>query len=291
MSDPRVIIVTGLSGAGRSHAANVLEDLGYFVVDNLPPSLVVDVVDRVGVVEGTRSRVAMVVDTRGGLTARDLDEALKGLSSRGIRTTVLYLDADDAALARRFEETRRTHPVTEGTLTEKIAIERAAFEEIRGMSDVIVDTYDLNVHQLRQRIESAFSGELQSPRMRIDVVSFGFKRGVPRVVDVMFDVRFLPNPHWEPDLRPQTGLDDDVRDYVLNGADTGDFLAKLDDMLEFLVPRYQAEGKSYLTIGIGCTGGRHRSVALAEEVGRRLRDRRAAEVTIRHRDLREGRDP
>ena len=123
--------------------------------------------------------------------------------------------------------------------------------------------------------------------MRIDVVSFGFKRGVPRVVDVMFDVRFLPNPHWEPDLRPQTGLDDDV----LNGADTGDFLAKLDDMLEFLVPRYQAEGKSYLTIGIGCTGGRHRSVALAEEVGRRLRDRRAAEVTIRHRDLREGRDP
>ena len=291
MSDPRVIIVTGLSGAGRSHAANVLEDLGYFVVDNLPPSLVVDVVDRVGVVEGTRSRVAMVVDTRGGLTARDLDEALKGLSSRGIRTTVLYLDADDAALARRFEETRRTHPVTEGTLTEMIAIERAAFEEIRGMSDVIVDTSDLNVHQLRQRIESAFSGELQSPRMRIDVVSFGFKRGVPRVVDVMFDVRFLPNPHWEPDLRPQTGLDDDVRDYVLNGADTGDFLAKLDDMLEFLVPRYQAEGKSYLTIGIGCTGGRHRSVALAEEVGRRLRDRRAAEVTIRHRDLREGRDP
>jgi len=291
MSDPRVIIVTGLSGAGRSHAANVLEDLGYFVVDNLPPSLVVDVVDRVGVVEGTRSRAAMVVDMRGGLTAADLDEALKGLLSRGVRTTVLFLDADDAALARRYEETRRTHPVTEGTLSEKIAIERQAFEEIRGMSDVIIDTSELNVHDLRRRIESAFSGEFQSPRMRIDIVSFGFKRGVPRVVDVMFDVRFLPNPHWEPELRPQTGLDDPVRGFVLGDDDTEVFLAKLDDMLTFLVPRYRAEGKSYLTIGIGCTGGRHRSVAIAEEVGRRLRDEAVAEVTVRHRDLPKGQVP
>ena len=290
MSEPRVIIVTGLSGAGRSQAAKVLEDVGYFVVVNLPPSLIVDVVDRVGVAEGTRSRVAMVVDTRGGVTAGDLEEALKGLLSRGVRTTVLYLDADEPTLARRFEETRRTHPVTEGTLADKIAIERSAFEEIRGMADVIVDTSDLNVHDLRRRIEAAFSGEMESPRMRIDVVSFGFKRGVPRVVDVMFDVRFLPNPHWDEALRPQTGLDDEVRDFVLGDDDTGAFLTKLDDMFEFLVPRYRAEGKSYLTIGIGCTGGRHRSVAISEEVGRRLRRDGAVDVSVRHRDLPDGRD-
>jgi UPF0042 nucleotide-binding protein len=285
MTAPRVIIVTGLSGAGRSHAANVLEDLGYFVVDNLPPTLIVDVVDRVGVVQGTRSRFAMVVDTRGGVTATDLDVALRGLHERTIETTVLYLDADDAALARRFEETRRTHPVAEGTLAEKIAIERGAFEEIRAMADIIIDTSDLNVHQLRDRIESAFSTDLDGARMRIDVVSFGFKRGVPRVVDLMFDVRFLPNPHWEPDLRPLTGLDAPVRDYVLGGPDVDVFLAKLDDLFEFVIPRYRAEGKSYLTIGIGCTGGRHRSVALAEEVGRRLGVREAADVMVRHRDI------
>ncbi len=290
MSEPRVIIVTGLSGAGRSQAANVLEDLGYFVVDNLPPTLIIDVVDRVGVPEGTRSRVALVVDTRGGLTASDLDDALKGLRGRGVRTTVLYLDADDPTLARRFEETRRTHPVAEGTLAEKIALERTAFEEIRGMSDVIIDTSELNVHELRKRIELAFSVEMESPRMRIDVVSFGFKKGVPRVVDVMFDVRFLPNPHWIPDLKPQTGLDDPVRSYVLESDDTEAFLERLDDMLEFLVPRYRAEGKSYLTIGIGCTGGRHRSVALAEEIGRRLRDGGVGDITIRHRDLDGGRE-
>jgi UPF0042 nucleotide-binding protein len=285
MTAPRVIIVTGLSGAGRSHAASVLEDLGYFVVDNLPPSLIVDVVDRVGVVEGIRSRFAMVVDTRGGVTATDLDAALGGLRQRAIETTVLYLDADDAALARRFEETRRTHPVPEGTLAEKIANERAAFEEIRAMADVIVDTSDLNVHQLRERIESTFSTDPGGARMRIDVVSFGFKRGVPRVVDLMFDVRFLPNPHWEPELRPLTGLDAPVREYVLQGPDVEEFLAKLDDLFDFVVPRYRAEGKSYLTIGIGCTGGRHRSVALAEEIGRRLREREAGEVIVRHRDI------
>jgi UPF0042 nucleotide-binding protein len=288
MAEPQVIIVTGLSGAGRSQAANVLEDLGFFVVDNLPPSLIVDVVDRVGVAEGTRSKVATVVDTRGGVTAAELGDALAALRGRGVRTTVLYLDADEATLARRFEETRRTHPVRDGTLAEKIAIERAAFEEIRGMSDVIIDTSDLNVHELRERIESAFSGEVESPRMAIDIVSFGFKRGVPRVVDVMLDVRFLPNPHWEPDLRPLTGLDEPVRSFVLGLGDTEEFLGRVEGLLEFLVPRYRAEGKSYLTIGIGCTGGRHRSVAIAEEVGRRL-SAGEVEVAVRHRDLRIGR--
>ncbi|MDJ0959855.1 MAG: RNase adapter RapZ [Acidimicrobiia bacterium] len=285
MTEPRVIIVTGLSGAGRSQAANALEDMGYFVVDNLPPSLIVDVVDRIGTADGARSRVATVVDTRGGVTADQLEEALAGLSDRSVLATILYLDADDAALSRRFEETRRTHPVTEGTLAEKIAIERAAFEDIRGMADVIIDTSDLTVHDLRRRVEAAFGDEADAQRMRINVVSFGFKRGVPRVVDVMFDVRFLPNPHWDPKLRPQTGLDDPVRTYVLDDADTQAFLAQLEGMLEFLVPRYRSEGKSYLTIGIGCTGGRHRSVAIAEELGRRLSPGSEVDVTVAHRDL------
>jgi UPF0042 nucleotide-binding protein len=219
------------------------------------------------------------------VTEADLDAALKGLLSRGVRTTVLFLDADDATLERRFEETRRTHPVQHGTLAEKIALERAAFEEIRGRADIIIDTSELNVHELRQQVEAAFSGEQQRRRMHIDIVSFGFKRGVPRVVDVLLDVRFLPNPHWVPELRPRTGLDDAVRDYVLNQDDATEFLDRVSDLLEFLVPRYEAEGKSYLTIGIGCTGGKHRSVALAEEVARRLLRDDAAEVTVRHRDL------
>ena len=284
MADPRAIIVTGMSGAGRSTAADVLEDLGYFVVDNLPPSLIIEVVDRAGVVEGTREKVAVVVDTRGGLTAVDLDLALRGLLGRGVPTTVLFLDADDQALIHRFEETRRTHPVEEGTLAEKIAIERKRFEEIRGMADVIVDTTDLNVHELRRNLEEAFDEDRPRRHMRIDVTSFGFKRGVPRVLDLLFDVRFLPNPHWIPELRRQTGRDEAVRDYVLNQGDSTAFMAKVDDMLEFLVPRYEAEGKAYLTIGIGCTGGRHRSVAIAEEGARRLSER-GVDVTVSHRDV------
>ena len=285
MTEPRVIIVTGLSGAGRSQAANVLEDMGYFVVDNLPPSLIVDVVDRIGTAEGTRSRVATVVDTRGGVTAEQLEDALARLGERGVQTTILYLDADDAALSRRFEETRRTHPVAEGTLAQKIAIERASFEDIRGMAHVIIDTSDLTVHDLRRRVEATFGDEGDAQRMRINVVSFGFKRGVPRVVDVMFDVRFLPNPHWDPKLRPQTGLDEPVRHYVLEDDDTQAFFEHLEAMLEFLVPRYRSEGKSYLTIGIGCTGGRHRSVAIAEEIARRLAPASTVDVTVAHRDL------
>ncbi len=284
MAEPRAVIVTGMSGAGRSQAANVLEDLGYFVVDNLPTSLIPEVVDRVGLVEGTREKLAIVVDSRAELTFEDLDRALIRLGSRGVRTTVLYLDAEDATLIKRYEETRRTHPVREGGLSDKIAAERKAFEEIRGAADVIIDTTDLSVHDLRRSIEHAFAEDQPTRRMRIDIVSFGFKRGVPRVIDLLFDVRFLPNPHWIPELRAQTGLDDPVRDYVLSRSDSERFVEHLVGMLEFLVPRYEAEGKSYLTIGIGCTGGKHRSVAIAEEVASAI----AAEdldLTVHHRDL------
>ena len=284
MGEPRAVLVTGMSGAGRSEAANVLEDLGYFVIDNLPMSLIPEVVDKIGLVEGVHEKLAVVADSRTDLTFEDLDRALNRLGSRGVRTTLLYLDADDAALIRRYEETRRTHPVREGKLSDKIAYERNAFEEIRGAADIIVDTTDLGVHDLRRSIERAFAETRPHRRMRVDVVSFGFKRGVPRVIDLLFDVRFLPNPHWVPGLRAQTGRDADVRAHVLGQEDSAQFVQHAVSMLEFLIPRYEAEGKSYLTIGVGCTGGRHRSVVIADEIVGAISDD-DLEVTVHHRDM------
>jgi UPF0042 nucleotide-binding protein len=279
-----VVIITGLSGAGRSQTSNILEDIGYFVVDNLPTVLISDLVVTAELAEGDRSRIAVVTDTRTGMNETDLDLAIIDLHRDGIRTTVLFLDADDEVLARRFEETRRPHPAIGESLGSAIANEREAFEPVRALADVVVDTSELNVHQLRDRIRQAFSEVESVPAMRVDVSSFGFKRGTPRVVDLMFDVRFLPNPHWEPELRPQTGLDAPVRDYVFQHDEAGEFLAKTTDMLDFLLPHYEAEGKSYLTIGVGCTGGRHRSVALAEAIGAHLRET-GVETSVHHRDI------
>ncbi len=279
-----VVIITGLSGAGRSEVSNILEDIGYFVVDNLPTVLISDLVATAGLAEGDRSRIAVGTDTRTGMNEVDLDLALMDLHRDGFRTTVLFLDADDAVLVRRFEESRRPHPAEGASLGRAIANERAAFEPVRALADVIVDTSDTNVHQLRDRIHDAFAGVESVPAMRVDVSSFGFKRGTPRVVDLMFDVRFLPNPHWEPELRPQTGLDDPVRDYVFSHAEAGEFLERTSDMLDFLLPHYEAEGKSYLTIAIGCTGGRHRSVALAEAIGAHLSSS-GVDTTVHHRDV------
>jgi UPF0042 nucleotide-binding protein len=279
-----VVIITGLSGAGRSQTSNILEDIGYFVVDNLPTVLISDLVVTAELAEGDRSRIAVVTDTRTGMNETDLDLAIIDLHRDGIRTTVLFLDADDEVLARRFEETRRPHPAIGESLGSAIANERKAFEPVRALADVVVDTSELNVHQLRDRIRQAFSEVESVPAMRVDVSSFGFKRGTPRVVDLMFDVRFLPNPHWEPELRPQTGLDAPVRDYVFQHDEAGEFLAKTTDMLDFLLPHYEAEGKSYLTIGVGCTGGRHRSVALAEAIGAHLRET-GVETSVHHRDI------
>lgn len=279
-----VMIVTGLSGAGRSQVSNILEDIGYFVVDNLPTVLISDLVVTAGLADGDRSRIAVVTDTRTGMNEVDLDLALIDLRRDGVRTTVLFLDADDAVLVRRFEESRRPHPADGTSLGQAIADEREAFEPVRAMADVIVDTSDLNVHQLRDRIRGAFADGESAPTMRVDVSSFGFKRGTPRVVDVMFDVRFLPNPHWEPELRPKTGLDEEVREYVFSHEEAGAFLTKTADMLDFLIPHYETEGKSYLTIGVGCTGGRHRSVALAEAIGAHLRGT-GVDTSIHHRDI------
>lgn len=282
-TEPHVVVITGMSGAGRSHAANVLEDLGYFVVDNLPADLIVDVVQRSGVGDTPRRRVAVVVDSRVGVTAEQLTDAIDLLQQIGFRTTVLFLDAEDSVLIRRFEETRRPHPFAAATLGESIALERASMLEIRGLADLIADTSNFNVHQLAERLRNAFSRGLPEGTMHIDVTSFGFKLGVPRVVDLLFDVRFLPNPHWEPDLRPLTGLDDPVRDYVFSHEEAGAFLDKVTDLLDFVLPEFERERKAYLTIGVGCTGGRHRSVALAEAIGDHLRND-GREVTVHHRD-------
>jgi len=280
----QVVIITGLSGAGRSQAANVLEDIGYFVVDNLPTEMIAGLVSTVGAAEGARSRIAVVADTRAGMSAQSLDSALMDLHRDGIRTTVLFLTAEDRVLARRFEETRRPHPVDASSLGVSIAIERSDFEGVRAVSDVIIDTTDFSVHELRDKLRDAFTDSVAHASMRVDVASFGFKRGVPRVVDLVFDVRFLPNPHWIPELRELTGKDEDVRRYVFEHAEADEFLVRVTELLDFLIPHYEAEGKSYLTIGIGCTGGRHRSVALTEAVGAYLRDQ-GVSTTIHHRDI------
>lgn len=283
MPDGRLVIVTGMSGAGRSVTAKVLEDNDFFVVDNLPLSLIADLVDEVGFLEGGRGKLAIAVDMRGEITLANLRAATAELLLRGIKATILFLDADDRVLAQRFAETRRVHPVRPGDLAEKIAIERRSLEEIRGAADIIIDTTDLNVHQLRERVEATFA-DLGPRRMRINVLSFGFKKGLPRVADLLFDVRFLPNPHWLPELRPLTGLDAEVRDYVFEQPDADPFISRTWEMLEFLVPRYAAEGKAYLTIAVGCTGGQHRSVAIAEELGARLSEL-DVDASVRHRDI------
>jgi UPF0042 nucleotide-binding protein len=284
MNEPfRLVVITGMSGAGRSTASKALEDVGYSVTDNLPADLIGEMVARARVPDSTRGRIAVVVDARSGLEFATLDAALLRLSEDEVPVTVLFLDADDEVLATRFEETRRPHPVAAPTVGESIAAERRALDGLRDRADMVIDTSDRNVHELREAIRDAF--EEQDRPMRVTVTSFGFKTGVPRVVDLVFDVRFLPNPHWEESLRPLTGLDAAVREHVLGSPDAAEFLDRVRALLGFLVPRYEAEGKSYLTIGIGCTGGRHRSVAIAEELAAWLEDRGDVDVTIRHRDI------
>lgn len=280
---PHVVIITGMSGAGRSLASKALEDLGYYVIDNLPAELIERVVARADLPGSERKRLAVVVDTRGGLDFEGLETVMRGLANDGIPTTVLFLDADDHVLATRYAENRRPHPVPAENLGESISRERDALEDLRGSADLIIDTTDLTVHELREAIEEAFAGGRPERPMKVSLLSFGFKHGVPRIVDVMLDVRFLPNPHWEADLRPLTGLDEPVRDFVLGNDDTGEFLDKTRSLLDFLVPRYESEGKAYLTVGIGCTGGRHRSVTIAEELGSWLASR-GSDVSVRHRD-------
>lgn len=284
-SSRRLVVITGMSGAGRSLAAKAMEDLGFFVVDNLPVDMISDVVTRVLPSGPGIGRMAVVADIRGGLQFSELRTVLQSVAAEGVAITLLYLDADDEELSRRFEETRRPHPVPGETLAESLEAERQVMEDVRGQADVIIDTTDLTVHDLRHSIRDIFSSEVQRRPLQVTVTSFGFKHGVPRVVDLLLDVRFLPNPHWVDELRPLTGLDQAVRGHVLDDDNAVRFLSMTRDLLDFLIPLYTAEGKSYLTIALGCTGGKHRSVVLAEELGLWLSERGDVEPAVRHRDV------
>ena len=284
VDQPRLVIITGMSGAGRSHAAEFLEDAGYGVVDNLPPSLIRDVVAHVELDEREAARLAVVVDTRRGLTFDELDHALLEVDAMGVAITVLFLDANDATLLKRYSEARRPHPVEGESLADSLVAEREALANLRESADIVIDTSDRTLPELTEQLRSAFGDSLPGRPLRISLVSFGFKYGVPPAIDLLFDVRFLANPHWEPKLRPLTGLDPAVSDYVLESDDAKVFLEHLSEMLAFLVPRYIAEGKKYLSIAVGCTGGRHRSVAIAEEMARRLGEDDITAST-RHRDI------
>jgi UPF0042 nucleotide-binding protein len=279
------VVITGLSGAGRSQAADDLEDLGWFVIDNLPTELIPKVAELAQSPGTTHPRIALVVGL--GAHQGDLMRALGELRAGGGAVRQLFLDASTDVLVRRYEGTRRRHPLLgpgEEGLTDAIERERALLEPVKAEADVVVDTSDLNVHQLHDRIVDLFGEDHPEAGMQTRIVSFGYKHGLPLDVDIVLDCRFLPNPHWVDELRPFTGLDEQVRRYVLDQEAAGDLLTRLDDLLGLLLPAYVAEGKSYLTLAFGCTGGRHRSVAIAESVAEILR-RRGFEPTVVHRDI------
>lgn len=282
---PRILIVTGLSGAGRTTASNVIEDLGWFVIDNLPPTLIQRVSDLAFTPGSSVSRLALVADARGREFFSALVDTIRELRRGESDVRVLYLEADDEALVRRFEETRRRHPSAEGAgVLVGIRREREKLSELRGMADLIIDTSDLNVHELRERVVQVFDDASTAP-LHIEVVSFGFKRGSPRDADLLLDVRFLPNPHWVEELRPHDGRDDAVRDYVFGQPSTQPFMRAFEGLLDVIVPGYVREGKRYLTLAIGCTGGKHRSVAISDAIGGYLARTTDLPVTVQHRDL------
>jgi RNase adapter protein RapZ len=281
---PELTILTGMSGAGRSTAARCLEDLGWFVVDNLPPGLLGSMIELAGHTQGSVPRIAVVVDVRGRSFFSDLRTALDRLAFLAVDPRVVFLEASDDVLVRRFEGVRRKHPLQDdGRIIDGISRERALLEDLRGEADLVIDTSDMNVHQLRSQIEQAFEGADRSP-LQATVLSFGFKYGLPVDADLVVDVRFLPNPHWVPELRPLTGLDASVADYVFSQPDADELITRYGAVLRLIIPGYLREGKRYLTLAVGCTGGKHRSVAIAEEVGRRLRSE-GIETRVVHRDL------
>jgi UPF0042 nucleotide-binding protein len=279
-----VTVITGMSGAGRSEAANVLEDLGFFVIDNLPPALIGKVAELAR--GGDRPhRYGLVVDVRAGAVMDDHGEALATLRDHGVRTRVLFLDASDDALVRRFEATRRRHPLADTDhVLDGIEKERALLEELKGSADVVVDTSSTNVHELRDRLVQIFAADLARTALQVSVVSFGYKHGLPLDVDLVFDCRFLPNPHWVDALRPLDGRDEAVREYVLGQPESQAFLDELARLFALTLPAYEREGKAYLAIGVGCTGGRHRSVAIAEALAEILTGL-GYQPHVRHRDV------
>jgi RNase adapter protein RapZ len=278
-----LLLVTGLSGAGKSEAAKVLEDAGWFVVDNLPPSLMGRVVELAAVRDSGMGRIAVVADVRGGVFFEELESAMADLKRLDIEVTILFLDASDDVLIRRFEANRRRHPLRE-SLPEGIASERELLDDLKARADVILDTSEINVHQLRAKLVDLFGATEPSTAPQVSVVSFGYKNGLPLDADTMFDVRFLPNPHWVDALRPLPGTDPRVRAYVRGQPTADEFLTRAGDLMAYLLPHYVEEGKAYLTIAVGCTGGRHRSVVMADAIGDIIRSL-GFPVVVRHRDM------
>ncbi|WP_394622271.1 RNase adapter RapZ [Lentzea sp. JNUCC 0626] len=280
-----VAVVTGLSGAGRSTAAKCLEDLGWFVVDNLPPELIATMVELGAQARGAITRVAVVMDVRSRAFTEDLASIIKDLDARGYKPRVLFLEATDDVLIRRFEAVRRGHPMQgDGRLQDGIEAERILLTPLKQEADLVLDTSALSIHQLRAKIEDSFGSEAAS-RTRVTVLSFGYKYGLPMDADLVMDVRFLPNPFWIPELREQTGLDGEVRNYVLSQEGADEFLDRYHELLRLIGAGYRREGKRYLTLAIGCTGGKHRSVALSEELAARLASEDGMAVKVVHRDL------
>lgn len=277
-----LVVLTGLSGAGKLSASKAFEDLGFYAVDNLPLELIPQFAELVRS-SSEIHRAVLVVDVREGLIQKFPEILLQ--VRKGLPTTVVYLEASDDVLVRRYSETRRPHPLRKDELvSESIAAERKRMESIRNVADVLLDTSRFNVHELRAHINAQFSREEGEQPLLISTLSFGFKNGVPPEADLVFDVRFLPNPHFIHEFRPLTGRDAAVAKYVMDFPQTGEFLGKTEDLLKFLLPFYVKEGKSYLTIAFGCTGGQHRSVALAEEMKARL-DAAGYRVKVSHRDM------
>ncbi len=281
---PEIVIITGMSGAGRSTAAKSLEDLDWFVADNLPPDLLSTMVDLARRARGAVPRLAAVVDVRSRAFSTDLRSVISDLGARGIRPYVVFLEASDDTLVRRFESVRRPHPLQEaGRVVDGIAAERELLRPVRGLADLIVDSSDLNVHELRARMRDAFGGDADTA-LRVNVVSFGFKYGLPVDADLVADCRFLPNPHWVPELAPLTGQDSAVRDYVLGQPGATEFLAAYVEAVRVTLSGYQNAGKHFVVLAVGCTGGKHRSVVIAEEITARLAGSWPG-IQMTHRDL------
>jgi UPF0042 nucleotide-binding protein len=283
LHDIDVIVITGLSGAGRSAAAKALEDLGWFVIDNLPPTLIPKMIPLVVQPSNEIHRLALVIDVRGGIFFNEAATELAKLRRDYGSFRLVFLEASDEELEHRFEANRRRHPLSDRLVT-GIQRERDLMRPFREGADLVIDTTEISVRELRARLGLHFAGEESAEGLQTTVISFGYKFGLPLDADIVIDVRFLPNPHWVAELRPLTGLDSQVRGYVMDQYATADFLARTNDLFAVLLPGYQSEGRHYLTIAIGCTGGRHRSGALAEEIGRFVRDKGFA-VKVIHRDL------
>ena len=281
----RFVIITGLSGAGKSQAIKAFEDLDYYCIDNLPPKLIQKFADLCFQSQGEMDKVALVIDIRGGVFFDDLIEELKDLNMGEYSYEILFLDASDEELIKRFKETRRKHPLASKNLvSEGIKEERKKLEKIKAMANYTIDTSDLNPKELKEKIVKRYKDESKQSKMLINILSFGFKYGIPLEGDLIFDVRFLPNPFYIEHLRPLTGQDEKVQNYVVSFPETKEFIEKLEDMIDFLIPKYIKEGKSQLVIGIGCTGGKHRSVTISNHLYDSL-TKKGHWVVINHRDI------